>query len=205
MATIKPGQPTARQLSVFEFIKKHIIKKGVPPTVREVAAHFGFASPLSAQLHINALVKKGLLKKLPFKQRALEISGLRPAEDTTLPLLGRVRAGAPLLASEDTEDHIRIDKGLFKIEDGFALRVTGDSMMEAGIFEGDIAIVKQQQTIENGEIGVVLIGDEATVKRVFRQKGKIVLKPENKTMKPATYNAEDVRVLGKVVGIIRKM
>ncbi len=205
MAHSRPSEPTARQQAVLEFIRNFIIRKGFPPTVREVAGHFGFASPLSAQLHINALVRKGLLRKSPFKRRTLEISGLKPADDKGLPLLGRIRAGTPILASEDIEDYIRIDKNLFKAEDGFALRVTGDSMIEAGIFENDIVIVQRRQTVENGEIGVVLIGDEATVKRVFLKSERVVLKPENKSMQPATYRTDEVNILGRVIGIIRKM
>jgi len=203
MTPVRSSKPTERQQAVLEFIRKHIMKKGFPPTVREIAGHFGFASPLSAQLHINALAKKGLIRKTPFKQRAIEIAGLKPAEDTKLPLLGRVRAGAPIFAAEEIEDYIRIDRNLFRVEDGFALRVTGDSMVDAGIFEGDIVIVKHQQTVGTGEISVVLIGDEATVKRFFLRKDKVMLKPENKNMQPSTYPANEVKVLGKVVGVIR--
>ncbi len=205
MTPIKSRQPTARQQAVLEFIRKHIMKKGFSPTVREIAKHFGFASPLSAQLHINALIKKGYLKKLPFKQRTLEIAGLKPAEDTKIPLLGRVRAGAPILASEDIEDYINIDKNLFKAEDGFALKVTGDSMIDAGIFEGDIALIAPHVEPANRDMVVALIEEEATIKRFFLKNGTVKLVPENKGMEPITLNAKDVKIIGKVVGILRRL
>ena len=175
-------EPTKRQQEVLEFIKSHLIKKGFPPTVREIAAHFGFASPLSAQLHITALIKKGLLKKTPFKQRSLEIIGLKRAEDTKVPLLGTVRAGAPILAEENIEHYINIDKDLFRTEDGFALRVIGDSMIDAGILEGDIALVAPGKEARNRDIVVALIEDEATIKRFFLKRSTVTLMPENRDM-----------------------
>lgn len=198
-------KPTARQKAVFEFIKKHILNKGFPPTVREVAGHFGFASPLSAQLHINALVKKGFIRKSPFKQRTIEIPGLRPSEETKIPLLGRVRAGAPLLAWEEIEDYISVDRDIFRIENGFALRVTGDSMIEAGIFEGDIALIEPGREPADREIVVALIGEEATIKRFFSEGAMVRLAPENSGMKPLVIRAEDVRIVGKVAGILRRL
>lgn len=198
-------EPTKRQQSVLDFIRKHLIEKGFPPTVREIAAHFGFASPLSAQLHINALIKKGLLKKTPFKQRSLEIAGLKPAEDTRLPLLGQVRAGKPILAEENIEDYINIDKNLFRTEEGFALKVTGDSMIEAGILDGDIALIAPGKEARNRDIVVALIEDEATIKRFFFKNRKITLMPENQNMEPMTFNPKDVTIIGRVIGIMRTM
>jgi repressor LexA len=198
-------EPTARQQAVLEFIKTHLVEKGFPPTVREIAGHFGFASPLSAQLHITALIKKGFLKKTPFKQRSLEIAGLKPAEDTKVPLLGRVRAGAPILAEENIEDYINIDKNLFRTEDGFALSVTGDSMIEAGILEGDIALIAPGKEPRNRDIVVALIEDEATIKRFFIKKKTVTLVPENRNMEPMTFSPKDVTIVGKVVGIMRAM
>ncbi|MBI4824959.1 MAG: transcriptional repressor LexA [Nitrospirae bacterium] len=201
----KLRQPTVKQLAVFDFIKKHIIDNGFPPTVREVAGSFGFASPLSAQLHINALIKKGLLKKSPSKQRSIEISGFKPSEDSKIPLLGTVRAGAPILAVEHIEDYVNIDKNLFKVEGGFALRIKGDSMIDAGILEGDIALIAPDAEPRNGDIVVALIGDEATVKRFFLAKSIVRLVPENKDMEPMVFPAEDVRIIGKVKGIMRSL
>ena len=197
--------PTKRQQEVLEFIKTHLIEKAFPPTVREIASHFGFASPLSAQLHINALIKKGFLKKTPFKQRSLEIIGLKPAEDTKVPLLGRVRAGAPILAEENIEYYINIDKSLFRTEEGFALKVIGDSMIDAGILEGDIALVAPEKEPRNRDIVVALIENEATIKRFFLKRNTITLMPENKNMEPMTLKAKDVTIIGRVIGIMRTM
>lgn len=205
MAAKRSDKPTPKQQAVFDFIKTHLGDKGFPPTVREVAEQFGFASPLSAQLHIKALIKKGLLKKTPFKQRSLEIAGFKTGANTSIPLLGRVRAGAPLLASEDINEYINIDKNLFRTEDGFALRVVGDSMIEAGILEGDIAIVTPGIKPRNKDIVVALIEDEATIKRFFLKKDVVELVPENSTMKPITVKAKDVKILGKVTGILRTL
>ncbi len=205
MRPIKAIQPTKKQQAVLEFIREHILNKGISPTVREVAGHFGFASPLSAQLHITALIKKGYLKKMPFKQRALEIVGLKSAEDTRIPLLGRVRAGAPILASEDIEEYISIDKNFFKVQDGFGLRVTGDSMIEAGIFEGDIVLIAPGQEPVNRDIVVALIEDEATIKRFFLEKDSVTLVPENRRIKPMTFTTDEVKIVGKVVGVLRAL
>jgi repressor LexA len=196
-------EPTKRQQEVLEFIKGHLIEKAFPPTVREIACHFGFASPLSAQLHINALIKKGFLKKTPFKQRSLEIIGLKPSEDTKIPLLGTVRAGAPILAEENIEHYINIDKNLFRAKDGFALRVTGDSMIEAGILEGDIALVAPGKEARNRDIVIALIEDEATIKRFFLNRNTVTLMPENKNMEPMKFSTKDVTIIGRVIGIMR--
>ena len=201
----KKRPPTAKQLAVFEFIKKHIMGEGYPPTVREVAGHFGFASPLSAQLHINALVKKGFIRKSPFKQRTIEIPGLKLAEDTRIPLLGRVRAGAPILALEEIEDYINVDRNIFRVENGFALRVIGDSMIEAGILEGDIALIEPGKEPVNRDIVVALIEEEATIKRFFSEGDMVRLAPENSAMKPIMLKAQDVKIIGKVSGILRKL
>ena len=203
MTPPRSKEPTKKQQAVLEFIKAHLIEKGFPPTVREIAAHFGFASPLSAQLHITALIKKGFLKKTPFKQRSIEIIGLKPAEDTKIPLLGTVRAGAPVLAEENIEYYINIDKGLFRTEDGFALKIKGDSMIEAGIFEGDIALVTPTNEAHNRDIVVALIEDEATIKRFFLKRNTVTLMPENKNMEPMKFSSKDVMIIGKVIGIMR--
>jgi len=122
-----------------------------------------------------------------------------------VPVAGRIRAGKPILAAEDIDEHILIDKNLFPSSDTFSLKVTGDSMIDAGIFDGDYVIVKPQRTIENREIGVVLIEDEATVKRIIIKNRKIILKPENKNMESASYEPENVKIIGKVIGVIRKI
>lgn len=203
MTPPRSKEPTKRQQAVLEFIKAHLIEKCFPPTVREIAAHFGFASPLSAQLHITALIKKGFLKKTPFKQRSIEIIGFKPAEDTKVPLLGTVRAGAPILAEENIEYYINVDKNLFRAKDGFALRVTGDSMIEAGILEGDIALIAPGKEARNRDIVIALIEDEATIKRFFLKRNTVTLVPENRNMEPMKFSAKDVTIIGRVIGIMR--
>lgn len=203
MTPPRSKEPTKRQQAVLEFIKAHLIEKCFPPTVREIAAHFGFASPLSAQLHITALIKKGFLKKTPFKQRSIEIIGFKPAEDTKVPLLGTVRAGAPILAEENIEYYINIDKNLFRAKDGFALRVTGDSMIEAGILEGDIALIAPGKEARNRDIVIALIEDEATIKRFFLKRNTVTLVSENRNMEPMKFSAKDVTIIGRVIGIMR--
>lgn len=195
---------TGRQREVLEFIRGHADERGYPPTVREIGEHFGILWP-AARAHLKSLEKKGVIKMLPSKSRGIEIVGLQQGKGVSVPVAGEIRAGRPLLAVENIEGHIIVDKTLFPAEGSFSLKVTGDSMIDAGIFDGDYVIVKPQSTIENGEIGVVLINDEATVKRVFKSKDKITLKPENRALQPVTYDAGEVTVLGKVAGVIRKI
>lgn len=194
---------TTRQRAVLEYIKKHILEKSFPPTVRETAAHFEFASPLSAQLHINALVKKGYLRKSRSKQRTIEVIGLRPAGVTRIPLFKKVGTGTGIFNTLDTEDYINIDKGLFKTNGGFALRVKGNGMIDAGIFEGDIALINPHIKPEDGEIVFVLISDEAMIKRFYKEKSRIRLVSENGQIKSITLHARYVRIIGKVVGILK--
>jgi repressor LexA len=193
-----------QQRKVLEFLTAHTKKHGYPPTVREIGEHFGFLWS-AARSHLRALEKKGFIRLNPSKSRGIEIVGLTPAEGFMLPVAGTVRAGSPILAAEDIDTHILVDKTLFPSEHSFSLRVTGDSMAEAGILDGDYIVVKKQHSIVNGEIGVALIGDEATVKRVFIDKKKITLKPENRRLKPVSYEHGDVSIIGKVIGVIRKI
>jgi repressor LexA len=195
---------TKRQKRIIEFLKSHVKEFGYPPTMREIGAYFGFTWP-AAKGHLIALKKKGLIRINPFKSRGIEILGSKYRDAFELPVAGRIRAGKPILAVEEIEDHIVIDRNLFKDSNAFALRITGDSMVEAGIFDGDYVIVKPQRMIENGEIAVVLLEDEATVKKVYKEKRKVVLKPENKNMQPTNHNPDEVTIIGKVVGVIRKL
>lgn len=195
---------TDKQKRILDFLREYTKNHGYPPTVREIGGHFQFLWA-AARVHLKALEKKGFIKVNPSKSRGIEIPGLMPSDGVMLPVAGRIRAGKPILAREDIDAHILIDRSLFPHDDSFSLTVTGDSMIEAGILEGDYVIVRPQRTLENGEIGVVLLEDEATVKRVYRDKNKIVLKPENRTMQPTEHNPHEVTVIGKVVGVIRKM
>jgi repressor LexA len=195
---------TKRQKKIVEFLKSYVQDNGYPPTMREIGAYFGFTWP-AAKGHLVALKKKGLIRINPFKSRGIEILGSKYREAFELPVAGRIRAGKPVLALEEIEDHIVIDRNLFKDSDAFALRITGDSMVEAGMFDGDYVIVKPQSTIENGEIAVVLLEDEATVKKVYKEKRKVVLKPENKNMQPTKHSHDEITILGRVIGVIRKL
>jgi len=195
---------TTKQQHILDFLIEHTKTHGYPPTVREIGNHFRFLWA-AARAHLKALEKKGFIKLTPVKSRGIEILGLKLSAGFMLPVAGKIRAGRPILAREDIDAHILIDKSLFPHEDTFSLRVTGDSMIEAGILNGDYVLVKPQKTIENGGIGIVLIDDEATVKRVYKEKKKIILRPENKDMQPTIHNPDEVTVIGKVVGVIRKL
>jgi repressor LexA len=195
---------TRRQRKVLEFLTSYAKKYGYPPTIREIGEHFGFFWT-AARGFLQSLERKGFIKINPAKSRGIEIIGLKPAEGLKVPLVGKIRAGKPILATEDIEAHILIDKSLFPAENAFILKVTGDSMIEAGILDGDFIVVKPQRVIENGEIGVFLIGDEATVKRIFKGKEKITLRPANRNMKPEKYNPDEITIIGKVMGVIRKI
>ncbi len=195
---------TKRQMKVLEFLASYAKRYGYPPTVREIGEHFGFLWT-AARGHLQSIERKGFIKINPSRSRGIEIMGLKPSEGFMMPVAGKIRAGRPILATEDIDAHILIDKSLFPAENAFSLKVTGDSMIEAGILDGDYVIVKHQRDIENGKIGVALIGDEATVKRISREKKKIILKPENRNMKPESYNPDEVTIIGKVIGVIRKM
>lgn len=195
---------TPRQRSIFEFLIKFIKKQGYPPTVREIGEHFGFLWP-AASGHLRALERKGFIRINPLRSRGIEIKGIKEAAGFTVPVVGKVTAGKPILAVEDIEGHMLIDKTLFKTEDAFSLRIKGESMIGAGILDGDYVIVKPQTSIESGEIAVALIGDEATVKRIYTKKTQIILKPENKDMKPVAYNPDSVKIIGKVIGVVRKI
>jgi repressor LexA len=172
--------------------------------MREIGEYFGFLWS-AARGHLRALEKKGLVRINPLKSRGIEIKGLEHMAGLTIPVAGKVRAGEPILAVEDLETRLLIDKSLFPARDAFALQIKGDSMIDAGIWDGDYVIVKPQSHINNGEIGVALMGDEATVKRIYIKQGKVTLKPENKNMRPMTRKADEVQIIGKVIGVMRKI
>ena len=195
---------TKKQGKVLEFLTSYAKRSGYPPTVREIGEHFGFLWT-AARGHLQALEKKGFVRINPFRSRGIEIMGLKPIEGIKVPVAGKIRAGRPILATEDIDAHILIDKSLFQAENAFSLKVTGDSMIEAGILDGDYVIVKPQKVIEHGEIGVALIEEEATVKRIFKEKKKIILRPENRDMKSESYDPDEVTIIGKVIGVIRKV
>lgn len=196
---------TDRQRDVLRFIKDFMRSRGYPPTVREVARKFGYRSPLAAKQHIDALVRKGYLRRAPGISRGLSAAEAPQSPETlTIPVVGTIRAGTPILATEQIEEYLRVSRDLFPLEEGFGLRVVGDSMKGAGIMEGDIVVIRGDTEVRNGDIVVALLQDEATVKRLFFKDGFVVLMPEHPEMKPIKVSPEDVKILGKVVGLIRR-
>jgi repressor LexA len=202
---------TSRQRDIWSFLLRYVDGHGYPPTVREIGEAVGLASPSTVHAHLANLERAGLLRRDPTKPRALELVGREKpapaaeAELQRLPLLGQIAAGGPLLAEENVEDEIAVPETL---RGDFLLRVRGESMIEAGILDGDIVVVRRAQDAENGEIVVALAGDdetadEATVKRFFREAGRVRLQPENSALEP--IYARHVQILGKVVGVFREL
>jgi repressor LexA len=199
---------TGRQQEIWTFLTVYVDRHGYPPTVREIGEAVGLASPSTVHAHLANLERAGLLRRDPTKPRALELN--RDADQTTvsmpkLPLLGQIAAGGPLLAEQNVEDEIAVPETL---RGDFLLRVRGDSMIEAGILDGDIVVVRRTQDARNGEIVVALAGDdesvdEATVKTFYREKGRIRLQPENAALEP--IYAEHVQILGTVTGVFREL
>jgi len=206
---------TKRQASILAFLKSYLQENGYPPTIREIASHFHISSPRGAKKHLDALESKGYIQKRPGSPRAIELrDGPRTATNSALgglsillPILGRVRAGTPNLAMQEIIGHLALDPSLTSDPDAFILQVRGDSMVEAGILDGDYTVVKPQNHAANGEIVVARIGEEATVKRFYHQKDKIKLEPANARLKPimVDVHSEEFSILGKVVGVIRKL
>ena len=204
---------TETQVKVFNFVKDFLGEKGYPPTLREIASHFGLKGPKAPQKTLNILEKKGFIKRVPGVSRAIEILDNPPlfhslsSHILSVPIIGRVRAGEPVLAIENIEGYIHFDRSLVPSKDVFLLRVQGDSMIEAHIQDGDFALVKPQPNAENGEIVVALIEDEATIKRIFKKRDLIRLEPANPSMEPIVVKRGEkkVTVVGKVVGIFRKI
>jgi repressor LexA len=202
---------TGRQQEIWSFLVEYVDRHGYPPTVREIGEAVGLASPSTVHAHLANLERAGLLKRDPTKPRALELTGRdKPAEGAALelprlPLLGQIAAGGPLLAEQNVEDQIAVPETL---RGDFVLRVRGESMIDAGILDGDLVIVQRAQDARNGDIVVALAGDdesadEATVKTFYREKGRIRLQPENASLEP--IYAEHVQILGKVVGVFRTL
>jgi repressor LexA len=204
---------TKRQQEIFDFIRKYSAKYGYPPTVRDIGKAVGLASSSTVHAHLANLEKIGLLRRDPSKPRAIElldravgatvdsVRGIFPNEG--LPVLGAVAAGAPMLAEENVEEYVPVPDIAGGAEGEYLLRIKGDSMYEAGILEGDHVVVHPQQTARDGEIVVALLGEEATVKRFFKEPDHIRLQPENSTMEP--IRSKEVKVLGRVVGVLRKL
>jgi repressor LexA len=201
---------TGRQQEIWDFLVEYVDGHGYPPTVREIGDAVGLASPSTVHAHLANLERAGLLRRDPTKPRALELVGRErreapPAAVERLPLVGQIAAGGPLLAEQNVEDHVAVPETL---RGDFLLRVKGDSMINAGILDGDIVVVQRAQEARNGEIVVALAGDdesadEATVKRFFREDGRVRLQPENDALEP--IYARHVQILGRVTGVFREL
>lgn len=194
-----------KQLEVYEFIKKHILEKGYPPSVREICKGVGLSSTSTVHGHLSKLEKNGLIRRDSTKPRTIEILKDSPIkkEMIDVPILGKVTAGNPILAVENIEDTFPIALSFMPSnKDLFMLNVSGESMIEAGILDGDLVIVEKTSAAQNGDIVVALIENEATVKRFYREKRYIRLQPENKLMEPIIVN--DCAIIGKVIGVFRK-
>jgi repressor LexA len=199
---------TKRQQEIFDFIKRYSAKYGYPPTVRDIGKAVGLASSSTVHAHLANLEKIGLLRRDPSKPRAIELldratAGVRSFVRPGLPLVGHVAAGQPILAEENIEDYIQTPSAAGGGEGEYLLRVRGDSMKNIGILDDDLVVVRPQDHADNGEVVVALVGEDATVKRFFREADHVRLQPENDTMQP--IRSRDVRVLGKVVGLMRSM
>lgn len=197
--------PTGRQAEILAFIEDHVDRHGYPPTVREIGQGVGLASPSTVHRHLEKLEEGGHLRRDPSKPRAMLVglqggrASARPGPPPmTLPLVGAVAAGAPILAEEHVQDHVAAP---FAAD--YLLRVKGDSMINAGILDGDLVAVKQQDTARDGEIVVALMGEEATVKRVYREPGGVRLEAENDAYDP--IRGTDISVIGRVVGVMRDL
>ena len=206
---------TARQQEIWQFLVDYVDRHGYPPTVREIGEAVGLASPSTVHAHLANLERAGLLRRDPTKPRALDLIGHRresradepAAELHKLPLLGQIAAGGPLLAEQNVEEEIAVPEPLGRNAD-FLLRVKGDSMVNAGILDGDVLVVQRAQDARNGEIVVALAGDdeaadEATVKTFYREDGRVRLQPENDALEP--IYADHVQILGRVTGVFRTL
>jgi repressor LexA len=197
---------TQRQQEIFDFVRKYVGEHGYPPTVRDIGKAIGLASSSTVHAHLANLEKLGLLRRDPTKPRAIEVLKDKAREVVApagLPVVGQVAAGQPVLADENIEEYVPVP-GIAGGDDGeFVLRVKGDSMKDAGILEGDFVIVRRQETAGDGDIVVALVGEEATVKRFFRENDHVRLQPENETMEP--IRTREAQVLGRVVGLCRRV
>ena len=200
---------TARQRSIFNFIRDTIREKGAPPTIREIGKRFDITSTNGVRTALIALEKKKAIRRLPHTSRGIELveGVINAASIAPVPILGRIAAGAPIHAEENYEGQIAVDKNLLNTEGLFALRVRGDSMIEAGIFDGDYVFSRQQSYADKGDIIVAIIGEEATVKFYYPENGRIRLEPANRYLGPIIIERDTpgFYIAGKVVGVFRKL
>jgi repressor LexA len=199
---------TDRQREIYEFIRTSIEGRGIPPTIREIGETFGIRSTNGVEKHLAALERSGFVIRERGKSRGvfLHADGKRPL--ATVPLLGRVAAGMPVLSPENYDGEVAVDISLFSLRSPhnlFALKVKGESMIDAHIVDGDTLIVRVQSAAQSGDIVVALVNGESTVKRLFVEKSRVRLQPENSSMKPLNIDRGDFRIIGRVVGVVRKI
>ncbi len=201
--TEKPA--TERQRRILEVIRAFTAEHGYPPSVREIGELVGLSSSSTIHAHLKALERRGLISRDPTKPRALRSGSIPPAPDAVVvPILGRVAAGVPITAQQDVEGEFLFGAGFVpRSSDAFMLRVQGDSMVDAAILDGDMILVRPQRSAENGEIVVAMLDGEATVKRFYREAGRVRLQPENERMAP--IYASDVEIVGRVEAVVRRL
>ncbi len=200
---------TERQREIYEYIRKEVQKKGYPPSVREIGEAVGLSSSSSVHAQLEKLEQLGYLRRDPTKPRAIEIIGSNSDwEDykfkdlVNVPVVGVVTAGHPILADQNIQDYFPLPKDFTNSSDVFMLRVRGDSMINAGIHDGDMVVVNRDSSAKNGDIIVALLGEEATVKRFYKEQQQVRLQPENEKYEP--IYATDIQIIGRVVGLVRK-
>ncbi|MEK6590565.1 MAG: transcriptional repressor LexA [Nitrospinota bacterium] len=196
---------TKRQKSILDFLKEYLEDRGYPPSLMEICTRFRINAPKNARKHLEALERKGYIKRSPNISRAIEITSSPLKNAVSIPIVGRVKAGAPNLAVEDIQGYVTLDSQFFNCRDAFLLKVEGNSMIDAGIDDGDYVIVKPHKNPSNGEIIVVLLDDEATVKRFYKKGDVIILKPENPDLEPIKIKRgeKEVDIIGKVISAIK--
>jgi repressor LexA len=201
---------TDRQRQVLDYIREMVAARGYPPSVREIGEAIGLSSPSTVHSHLSSLVKAGYLRRDPTKPRAIEVLGeesrsSRKTVTRQVPLVGRIAAGSPILAQEDIEEIYELPTALVGRGPVFMLSVKGDSMIDAGIFDGDLVVIEKGAATSNGDIVAALVGgEEATVKRLRRQAGKVILEPANPALAPISYDS-GVEVIGRVVSVLRRL
>jgi repressor LexA len=196
-----------RQQTILDFIQETMFRRGMPPTLREIGEKFGIRSTNGVEKHLLVLERGGYISRERGKSRGIAVTGGSRRPDR-VPLLGRVAAGVPVLSPENREGDIAVDTSIFSLkasEQVFALGVRGDSMIDAHILDGDTVLVREQATARNGDVVVALVAGEATVKRFFLENDRVRLQPENRSMEPLYFDSGELRVIGKVVGIMRKL
>ena len=200
-------QTTERQKRILEVIREFTREQGYPPSVREIGERVGLSSSSTIHAHLKTLERRGLISRDPTKPRALRSDMTPPGdpvpETVVMPVIGKVAAGVPITAQENVEGDFVLPASFTRASDGFMLRVQGDSMVEAAILDGDLIVVRPQRTANNGEIVVAMLEGEATVKRFYKEDGRIRLQPENRTMEP--IYSSDVTILGRVEAVVRKL